>query len=448
MSILKPDAFETLSKEIGTRFDFYALDLILFKMTGDHIIHAIAAERDPRWQIARACLEQAEKDGTTVQLLNFALTAHVTDDGFRDIVTALVPQTANFQPEIKLAVAGIVSGLDGTLGQLADPAIRSAIAGSSVKLADIRRKVIALGVYKLFHDSLHRLQMRRFASLRDAASALKPDSVVPDTLLNFQDQIRASLAVVSRELLRLPVDDEDRAEQGLWIGRLQAAATDLQTAIDQGDRDLARRSLQAVKRILDTQPTAINGRIFSIAETLGLSDLVLTLERVADVAHETEKERIAAGAETLKNLSIVLIGRVREHRLWQEVDDDLEPFEPYFGLKLQELLTDFPPDWTSVKGKFPTLWGHDPDSRWATQLRRYQRNIDDELTRLEGMLGQSTDGDAAAWPADRLVQQFGNFKAEARLQFFVVDTTLKIDCEALLAIDPALGAIVKRLNNG
>lgn len=447
MSTLSPNDLEKLSMELGDRFDFHAFDLILFKITGNHTINAIAAERDPRWQVSKACLTWAERDGVTVALLGFAVAARRADTVLHDLVVAMVPQAAHFQAEIKLAVPSIVSGLDRTLEQLADPAIRNVIASSSAKLTDLRRKVTALDVYKLFHDSLHRLQMRRFASLREAASTIAPGSV-SDLLFDFQNQIRASVVVVSDQLDRLPWDDEDRAEQGLWITKLRTAAERLQSAFDAGDPGLARESLNAVKVVLDTQPTAINGRIFSIAETLGLGDLVAALEQVADVAQEAERARIASGAEALKNLQTVLMGRVREHGLWQEADDRLVPFEQYFALPVRELITEFAFDWATIKRTFPTLWGNDPDSSWATQLKLYQRNVDDELATLDRAVEADMAGNGDRRLAARLLQQFGSFKSETRHRFFVVDTALKADCQALLAIDPTLGAIVARLTDG
>ncbi|CDZ68159.1 Hypothetical protein NGAL_HAMBI2605_64430 [Neorhizobium galegae bv. orientalis] len=446
MPLLNPDGLEKLSTEIGDRFDFDALDLILFKITGAHVINAIAAVRDPRWQIARACLVRAEGDGTTLALLGFAVAARRADTVFREIVVAVVPQAADFQAEIKLAIPDIIRGLDWTLDQLDDPAIRNTLVGSSARLAELRRKVTKLDVYKLFHDSLHRLQMRRFASLREAASAIELGSV-SDLLFDFQNQIRASVVLVTDQLDRLPWDEEDRAEQRRWITKLGTAAAGLQKAFDSGDPDLARQSLNVVKQVLDTQPTAVNGRIFSIAETLGLGDLVATLEQVAAVGQLTERARIVAAAVTLKNLQSVLIGRVREHGLWQEADDDLAPLEQHFVRPVRELITEFSIDWAALKRKFPTLWSSDPDSSWAMQLKLYQRNVDDELATLDRAAEADAVSNGDGRPSGRLMQQFASFKAEARHRFFVVDTALKADCEALLAIDPALGAIITRLND-
>lgn len=443
MGILDAAGIGKLSEAIGTRFNFDALDLILYKITGRREIYEISAELLPRAQIALDCLESVEKKGTTLTFLYFVVQARRDDNELRDLAVALVPEVASFQAEPKAAVPGIVGGLDRTLGLLENAAVHEAVKRSAAKLANLRRKVNALGVYKFFHDSLHRLQVRRFASLREAAAALGPDVPVSDMLFDFQDQIRASHVIASDQLARLPGDDEERMEQDLWIRKLGEAGQALQNALNARDPQLTWSSLHVAKRILDIQPTAINGRIFAIAETLGLGDLVATLEQVAAVAEEPDQLHLAANAVALKNVNSVLIGRVREHALWQEADDDLAPVDQYFLLPPRDLLTEFALNWVGIKQKLPILWGADPNAAWATQLQLYQRSVEDEMARLDGLLAVSGGGDIR--PAAGLIQQFGSFKAEARHRFFVVDTALKTDCEALLAINPALDAILKRL---
>lgn len=441
MAVLSPEQTKTLAEAIGDRLDFDALGYILFKCAGDNKIAEIASRATPSRQIAKDCLTQAERDGVTLSFLAFSVDHLRQDTPFRDLVHATVPAVAEVRPTTKEAVNTIVAALFAAHALMGQPEIRAAIDASRDNLAQVQRSVIALGVYKSLHDELHKLQLRRFERLQEAAGFVgKGEILKVEPLHDFHYRLDITNGSL-RDVVQ-PLDNGDiaRTMQEQWIGKLATAAAMLQTALDDNDEAKAKLSLGIVQRILENEPTQINKVIFATARILPLQSLVQTLN---DISAKAPPRDLASGAAQVAAVQVSLTAKVVEHQLWQEADDDLWTLGRVFLQPPLGVLKDFAQLWPLVRSKYKLLSGVESDQAWAQRVASYAGRIDDRLSILDGKLNQADTlvaGDIAP-----LQEMFDNFRAQVRLRFFHVDKELRAECTTLLEIETPINGILESL---
>lgn len=446
MSILTPPQIESLSREIGNRLDFEALDIIVFKSLGRREINAIANREWPTVRTASACLMAVEHEGTTMAFLYYCVEARRDQDaGFRGVVIALVPGLDGFVLAAGEGMGQVVGELLRTGTRIEESAVRAALEASKDALERLVDDVEVLDAHKILHDSLHQLQLRQFATLQDAARTLaQPASI--DALRNFQDRMHTACATASSTVARLKAPSV-RNQQEIWVDDLIRTTAALQAALDDRVTATAMQALHKVRLMLEREPSQINRIIFATAKSLRLGELIDALRAVGAAAGDEPN----SAADALRDIRAVLLGRVVEHQLWQDADDSLWAYDQIFMLPVERLFGDFDALWPATRTMLADLANQERGAAWSANVLRYVAQVDLALTRLEVALAAlegAAPGPDAQQRGEELRQHFGDVRAEARVRFFVVDQTLKADCAALVRIGEPLKLLLARLENG
>jgi hypothetical protein len=445
LSTLTPDQLEILAKAIGDRFDFDTLGYILFKCVGDNKIAEVAARSDPSRVMAMACLRQADIDGVAVSFLAFAIDARKDDQPFRELIHKTVPSVADARPTTREAVSTIVNALFEAHTLLGTEGIRAAINASRVSLESVKSDAIVLQVHKELHDDLHKLQLRRYESLQEAADfATTGDRTKLGILRDFQDRLQITQPDMETMIRPLPAGDTNKRVQEQWIGKLGKAADMLQASLDNPDEAKVRMSLGIVQRILESEPTQINNVIFATARALPLPSLLETLSTISVAAGPTAPN-LARSADQVRTVHTILIAKVAEHQLWQEADDNLWTLGRVFRLPPLDVLKDFVKLWPTVRSQYEVFWRAESEQSWATRVRGYADRIGDQLSALEGKL--TKDNALTAADIAPLQETFDNFRAQVRVRFFHADKELRSECTTLVEIGTPIKTILESLVN-
>jgi hypothetical protein len=445
MGILDPTQLERLPSEIGNRLDFDALDIIVYKSLGRREINAIANRNWPTVQTAAACLAEVEREGTTLAFLHYCVEARrEAEPGFRDVVIAILPGFAAFVLTAKAAMGGAIGELyrlGGAPGEVIEAA-RSSRAALEL-LAD---QVETLDAHKILHDSLHRLLVRRFDTLEDAARSLVA-AASKEELRNFQDRMNTSCGTAVSTLTRIRSPTE-HGQQSTWVETLKRTATEFQDALDNETAPVVMVALHRIRHILEHEPSQINGIIFATAKALKLNDLIDALRAVSALGGWSE---LAGAADSLSHVRAVVLGRVVEHQLWQDAEVALWAYDRIFLFPADRMFGDFNLLWPDTRGMLVKLAEQERGASWSQKILKYVGQVDMALAQLELAVteldGAATGPDVQA-KADGLRQAFSNVRADARVRFFLVDDALKNDCAALVAIGAPIKTLLERFANG
>jgi hypothetical protein len=444
---ISPQLLGPLSNAIGDRFGFLELDAILYKCSFDRIINEIANDKEPTRVIARKCIDEAERKGIAKTFLAHIIASRVNDDELRGLVQQALPEALATLPEMKAQVDDVLIALEKTRHNIHDPATKAAIRDSQSALESVIRGISLLDGYKNLHDSLHRLQLRQLPLLLAAARSIAKDETQIDSLSEYQDQVRTSAESAALMLERLPDDSNLRAIERKWIGKLQEAARNFQKAIDERNASSASLAVYAFWRLLEVHPQRLNEAIFAAAKDLRLDELSNTLENVGKVVNDAGGE-IAKAKTSLKELSIVLRGRVAEHDMWQNIDDGLWALDKIFDQSAGTTVEDFISVWPATRSAVRALAALSPDAQWSRNIATYSGNVDEQLVRIEAQSASDTAGLGTDSSQKRLSRLFNAFRREARVRFFVVDELLKHECGLLIKIGTPMQSILGDLDNG
>jgi hypothetical protein len=439
-----PEMFEDVANTLGDCLAYADFDVLLYMLTGDRAINALANRDWPPRRVAREVLDYIEREGLTERFLHRVLARRPGDEPLHQLLLRVAPRLAASPGDARQTVEAVVTGLDLACDRLDDPAIRQAIDVSRATIASLAVDVEALRAYKELHDSLHQIQVRRFADLRRAARAMAdPDQI--GRLREFLDQIRTPIADAGLALDAISDTGVERATERQWVERLSQFWDRLQDAVDRTDRSLAAMSLAGITNLLAIEPPRINRLIFLAATRLPLNVVADALVAIDDAAGG--EPALAATADQLRQLRGGLVIRVATHNLWQQADDGLVALDQMLGQSPATALEDFMLGWDQSRRDVATLINAEPDATWAQKATRYAAAVEDRLAKVEPMVGAATDPTVLAVARDELAACFAVFAAEARFQFFAVDRALLRDCKQLLRIGDPLRRILERLDN-
>lgn len=446
MALIPAARFEELAKALGNDFGFNDLGLVLHRCFGDARINEFSAEIRTRWEIGADCLRGTEKYGMTRNFLALVLASPRAGDPLRQLIVQLLPELAAAQPDTRAHVQIVVDQLNQTRADLGQATIRAAISAPSAAFADIAVNVTALEIYKNLHDSLHNLQIRNFADLRSAVQSMGRDLDDDSKLREFHDQVRTSCAQARPFAQRLGASDVLRAAAAVetnWIDKMENAANELATAIDAADAAKGRLALNVIWRIVEREPSRLNGQIFLTARDLQLLQLEGALKAVAE--QQPGNSAIARACDSLRDLKVSLLGHVVDHSRWQDVDDGLWIIDRAFEFRSDSGIDDFVLDWPTTRSLVRTLAQAEPGAKWAENVLRYADRVDEELIRLEAQAGKAEAAPAAAVPP--LYRLYDAFRREARFRFYRVDQALKGECAVLVGIGAPLQSLLTELHH-
>lgn len=333
----------------------------------------------------------------------------------------------------------ISTGLGALVQLLQSPDVRSAAGGFQMVFRTACDQIKALGHYKLLHDL--------FQELETIYDVLEPDCSVLTTdpaawehvLLNapaLNDAIQELLACVDQS----PIT-RDRPVWAQHLDQAREALHGIVTNVDSGvlaAPQLAaaaitvRRIMERLNRILDREPSRINNLLVDRAHALHLSALVEAMTSVRDQISLLNQELIAvrqfdAGLHELMQQRDNLAEQVRNHGLWQEIDDELRRVKNNLGNDLDELEL----SWPDLHLRTHALCA-DSSATWAV-------GIIQASTQLEGALRMAVKA------PERIRRYFYTYRRKATQHFRHVDDDLLRLCDDLQKTGAGLDQIIQAL---
>jgi hypothetical protein len=277
------------------------------------------------------------------------------------------------------------------------------------------------------------LQMKSFLFLRSTAKRLPQSPSDRGVLREYEEQVKTSCTKARGWIDTLPGDSPIRGIELLWIEALETAASNLQPAIDTVDVGGILRALNEVRHVIRNEPFRLGRQIYVTARNLPLGNLTGALQKIS-TAVGSEGADLASGYAAMRDLNATLMGRVSEHKLWQDADNTIWDLEETFEHPLNEAREDFIFSWSVAKKNILMLAHMDPSATWSKNTQQYSVRVDDELARnaLENALKSA----------------FDDYRRETRFRFFGVDAQLKTDCAVIVRMGMPLHAILEDLEDG
>jgi hypothetical protein len=439
---IPPESVDPVAKGVGDSFGFLQLDTILYRCEGEHIINEWTNEQLPRRTIARNCIDGAEKRGIIVLFLAYILDALPASSPLYALIVGVVPDAQNALPEVKKQIGDVRTGLERTRVLLSDPTARSAFASSKDTLTSLEDRISRLDGYKGLHDCLHVLQLKQISLLMASSAAIASDDVHYASLREYKDQVRSQVQSARSIVDRLPEEPSLRSVETKWIDSLEEAAKIIQKSLENRNPNTAKVGIIRMSRVLQVQPPRLNDLIVAAAKEMPLQQLSQTLGTLVATMKSPNSE-IANAQVALGRLQQALRGRVVEHDIWQDIDEQIWVIEQLFD-QTSDPTDAFTTAWPDLKTPLRTMSDLSPEAEWSNNIRDYSDRIDIELLRLQSLETATGQGGR---PKSTLLNLFADLRSEARLRFFIVDQQLKRDCELLVGIGVPIKNILGILSN-
>lgn len=330
-------------------------------------------------------------------------------------------------------------GLGALVDLMQTPGVRTAAGGFQMVLRTACEQIKALGHYKLLHDLFQELEMA-YDVLEADCKLLATDPVSWENLLinepALNDAIQELLASVDRSPI-IPT-------QPVWVqqlGQAREALHQIVVDVDNGVLAVAQlataavnvgRILERLNRILDREPSRINNLLVDRANALHLSELVEAMTSVRDNISSLNQNLIAvrqfdAGLQELMRQRDSLAEQVRNHGLWQEIDDELRRVKNNLGIDLDELEL----SWPDLNQRTQALCA-DNSASWAVGIVQAGAQLESVLL-------------TAVKTPDRIRRYFYNYRRKATQRFRQVDDDLLQLCDDLQTTGKGLDTIMQAL---
>ncbi|MGF3021714.1 trypsin-like serine peptidase [Methylobacterium aquaticum] len=430
--LIPADLRQPLAQAVGETFDYGQLTLILAKGEGRRVMPTGVGPDDPPVAVARAVLEEEERRGSTREFLRLVLDERPRNDVLRNLVGRLDPTLVSAPTQTKDVVDRVVSDLRTTRRTLRDPRVRQVVEAVREALEGCADGVAHLSIYKTLHDILHQIQVRYLSGLQATPSPRQMGEADWEQLRDIQMALQTSVLDALEEVRKFPPGHAAGATELRWAEKLNEAAQRLERAIDARDSD-PRAAADAwtaralIKTVFEREPSRLNGLILSVVAELPLDALVSAFEAGSGAENGASRPAALVAASTsLATLRARIRASVNEHNLWQAADDGLQLLERGLLLSDPELAEAFAVSWPAAKAPIRLLSDGSSGARWAVSLRALSDRIDDELARLDGVAAG-----APSTTAD-LRRLFRELMGKVRVQFYLVDHQLKMDCAEIV----------------
>jgi hypothetical protein len=430
---LPPALIEPLAHEIGHSFELVELDAVVFRSTGGKLFKDFVPEGDTHVITAFRLLNALVERNQVVLFLAHVLTSKPANQTLRGLIEQACPPALTAEIDIGKQIPTVLAGLVTTRNMLRDPTVRQALAQSRDALEAVVRNIDILEVYKNLHESLHKLQITSFASLRKRVKKLADDPSLLEDLREYNEAIALSYGTARDWAEQLPEGPTSRGLEIIWIDELQAASEKYQGCLVTINAAEIMTALKEVRVVLRQVPFHLNKVVFATAQALPLQDLTDALGKISAAIGDAHPE-ITTAYSSMRNLHITLLGRVKEHKLWQEVDNKIWDLEETFDRPPDEAREDFIFGWPGTKSATSALADLDPMASWSESTKKNIARVDNELAR-EGA-------------GKELWNHFDAYRRDARGRFFRVNAQLKKECAHLVKIGAPLRAIMEDLDHG
>jgi hypothetical protein len=297
-------------------------------------------------------------------LLHDMLEKKASQPSLCETIRRRCPWAEKAQPSLGVQAQKLAVGLEISRKLLAIPAVRKVVGKFRKKLTELGDEVDNLANYKALHDSLHEVQLYRYPYVVKLVKTFRDQ---PDDLTELESHIQQLQAICEdarRAAESLPTIVGVRADEVRWVTKLETAVSNLRSAVDRLDDQLAFQAARSLAEVIRKEPPRINTRLTLIAQTLPLEELKQTLEDVATAAGTSTLE-LQEAQRSLENIIPRLRGRVAEHEQWQEVENEFWGANEFVEQGSPESIKEFDQLWPSVKSHVGILARADSDADWA-----------------------------------------------------------------------------------
>jgi hypothetical protein len=313
------------------------------------------------------------------------------------------------------------------------PEVYSAVVECRDNLHAAGKRLGVLRGYKELHDCfqqldncyaiIYRVKKRLFAGQNVDANDIAWE-YLGDDVRDFQE--------IVDKLLNCACQVSVAEARSLFVGALEHARTDLDTAIKQRRPALLEQAIQRVGMVLGRELSRINTLLVDAARDLHLEGLIPILQNVqGHMAELHAGVQIAAqdvevfhrGVETLMRLSERLNVLTATHDTFQEIDDALRWVEAVLDQDVSELER----TWPDLKLKMQGL-RDEHQSGWVDQLTATGVILEDALVA----------GQTAA-----IKEAFLDYRSQINRSFNRIDQDLRTVCGALRDAGDDLAPILR-----
>jgi hypothetical protein len=265
----------------------------------------------------------------------------------------------------------IGQSLTALIRLLRSPEARTAVVAFQTDFQATTEKLTLLNEYKGIHDLFQALENLQTLILNDQRR-LPADDLAWDNIMLNEPEVQGKVD----DLVTAVAQSSFAEEADRWTQQLQKAQADLHQAVETFDYDQLQNATRAFQRVLNRQPSRLNAQLVNSARTLRLETLVEALVAVRQqliTADEEESRHIYELAEqfqdgimALTDLQNQLGNLVYEHNTWQEIDDELRRIEGFMGQDVDELAY----AWEDLAPMLDSLYQRYQGESWIDPLRQ------------------------------------------------------------------------------
>ena len=308
--------------------------------------------------------------------------------------------------------AAITSGVEGMAGKMGLEPVHQMVMRSQGVLTELTAKIELLRAYKDLHDALHTAKLQ-FRSLEISAKQMASDPMAAGDFgqaVMCMETLVTSMTAIVQSLPDSP--SSVRQDEADWLARFTSAITISRSAADAGDHVSARQGVQGIRSVLRTEPSRIDNRLSRTADEIDLARLKEVFASAAAL-HELagEAAMLETGRTAAEQLLRQVKAQINQHAEWQALDRSLAGADDIMRTLTPDEPWDFDALWKGLKEGVNALVAVDEGSEWAKKITTIVGRVD----------ASRTASDWAKLPVD-----FNRFRQEATVQFFVVDTKLKM----------------------
>ena len=329
-----------------------------------------------------------------------------------------------------------VKGIDAAGDRLQDPSIKQKLLATREMLGVVIEQIDTLAAYKGLHDELQRFQFTSTSWRKLKTAAANRDNAGRALLEAHLKRLEELRDDAPAWIEALPLASGLRPPEHEWLQDVTNAVVQFDAKLRAGIAEPLIASLEGLRELLGDVATHMDERIFFTARAIPLRALADTLRDIA-AALATDDPAAAAvldARSAILNLTSILLGRVIEHKIWQDADNRIQGL----SILVEPSGDAIPPNvirkWREVKSTMATLIQLDPSGRWRKAIEDCTRALELQLTRPRA--------DTA------LVLAFEAYREEALQQFVQVDLSLKNDCKSLAQMQVPLNNILQELDHG
>ena len=418
-----------------------------------------ANSSDPRGVVVKNALQFAGRLGIQCRFLAFALRAREGDYEFKKMLLDCVPCLDTINPIAHPPIDPLLTGLKRVRDLTSDPLVRESLSTTRKTIEDCNNSVIRLKTFKMLHDGLHTILNEFPDNLKNLLGDLSKSSTALATLEKYLDTIEMRLRDVQYacERLRdskLETGGEDFTLQKRWIDQLSEFETKYRDGLSARNAGCLYFYIGSIEDLAKHNLGQLNSRIVTISQNLQLNELGASLLLAQDVLQKLDKQDI----EILSNASLTaselhrsMKAHVIKHNEYQNTYTSIEkvfdemnqpPLNIFEGYAIS--------NWEEAKEKIrrvstmPTE-GH---YHWRQELNRCIGDVDEAFSYLAYIFSVSSEAETVTTPqtaAENLYASLRQCRNKCFKQFYIVDVTLKEECELLNQLEKPIEELLERL---